>query len=658
MSEIIDFFQKLFDPTDFPARWNCGEWSNFHGWLYIGSNLAIWAAYYTIPVILLYFVLKKQAVPFKRVFLWFILFITFCGITHLIDAGIFWVPHYRLNALFLFLTAIVSWVAVFLLIQQLPGAFKLKSSDELQRIIEQQTRELSQANRNLRESEQRIKYLIDDHPDIIARIDSKENIKFINKAIIHHTGQKPEQLIGKPFTRLLANADQQALIRQELHKLYQSREVQYCELKVARKELNTDTVYAVTLIPLMYDGHEVRDVLSINRDITLQRQAENEMKRTIYELQQLSRRMSEKNRRLEDFAHIVSHNLRSPIGNMKALFNLYDHEDEAKKPFLVNKIRTVSEKLSATVDDLTEIVKIHGNNGINREQLYFEAVLSHLKESLSAQIMEHDVEIIHDFKECPFIIYPKVYLESVILNLLTNAIKYRSPRRKPVIHLKSANSNGSVLLQCSDNGLGLDLDKYGDKLFRMNSTFHENQDARGVGLFITRNQVESMGGSIRVESEVDVGTTFTITFNEKENMFNIIDKLWVIDDDDIFKYTLQREIAAVNLIRKVSTFPNGKMALDQLKELLERNQFDELPNVIFLDIEMPVMDGWKFLESFSRLSSRIPIPVFVISSTVQEHEIERIRQYEGVQYYPKPIDKNRVIDICDQINTKKHLVEA
>jgi signal transduction histidine kinase len=109
-------------------------------------------------------------------------------------------------------------------------------------------------------------------------------------------------------------------------------------------------------------------------------------------------------------------------------------------------------------------------------------------------------------------VYSKGYLESILQNLLSNALKYRSPKRTPEITVRTGVENGSIVLRVSDNGLGIDMVKFGEELFGLHKTFHEHQDARGVGLFLVKTQIEAMGGTVEAESEIDKGTTFTIRF--------------------------------------------------------------------------------------------------------------------------------------------------
>lgn len=131
----MDFFRKLFDTSDFPARWTCGNWTSGHGWLHILSDLGVWSAYFAIPLVLAYFVMRKSDLPFRKVFLLFVAFILFCGLTHLMDAVIFWWPAYRVSGLLKLSTAVVSWVTVFALVRAAPAALAMRSPEALEREI-------------------------------------------------------------------------------------------------------------------------------------------------------------------------------------------------------------------------------------------------------------------------------------------------------------------------------------------------------------------------------------------------------------------------------------------------------------------------------------------------------------------------------------------
>src|SRR5437879_8402500 len=131
-NQLADFFYKIFNTTDWPARWHCGQWTDFHGWLYIFSDVFIWAAYFAIPVLLFSIVKKRKDIPFSRIFWLFIAFIMLCGTTHLVDAIIFWWPAYRLSALIRFATAIVSVFTVYALYKTIPLIYNLRTHEKLQ----------------------------------------------------------------------------------------------------------------------------------------------------------------------------------------------------------------------------------------------------------------------------------------------------------------------------------------------------------------------------------------------------------------------------------------------------------------------------------------------------------------------------------------------
>lgn len=221
--------------------------------------------------------------------------------------------------------------------------------------------------------------------------------------------------------------------------------------------------------------------------------------------------VNEQNKRLINFAHIVSHNLRSHAGNFSLLLDLYKYEKEdIEKEELIRLLNLASSKLSETIDSLNEIIFIQTNINEQRKEINLKEAIQESVKSVGAEIQQNEADIQIDVPEDLNIRYVSSYLESILLNFLTNALKYRHPNRKPKLSFKAIPEGKHIILYISDNGLGIDLDKYRDKLFGMYKTFHEHKDAKGIGLFITKNQVESMGGKIEVESKVNEGTTFKV----------------------------------------------------------------------------------------------------------------------------------------------------
>ena len=223
--------------------------------------------------------------------------------------------------------------------------------------------------------------------------------------------------------------------------------------------------------------------------------------------------LSVQNNQLNDFSSIISHNLRAPAANITMLIETYDENggvEEAKTVF--EMLKKVSQNLNETLNHLIDIMSLKATKKIEIDTVKFETVLNKTIENLQGEILNKDAVIKTDFSEAPIVNYPIIYLESIFHNLISNALKYAAPDRKPVLNISSQMIEGQIYLNVQDNGLGIDLNKYGSKLFGMNKVFHEHPDAKGIGLFMTKMQVERFGGKIVVKSEVNVGTTFTILF--------------------------------------------------------------------------------------------------------------------------------------------------
>ncbi len=263
------------------------------------------------------------------------------------------------------------------------------------------------------------------------------------------------------------------------------------------------------------DG-ELKGFLGIATDISEIKDKKERLNEANRNLENLANKLTRQNRQLANFAHITSHNLRSPVSNLLTLLNMYKAmEGNAERNSLFLKFESVIHHLSDTLTDLMEALRIQEDVDKEREWLHFEQVLQKTTTMLEGQILSTTATINADFSEAPRVYYNKGYLESIFLNLLSNALKYRSPDRKPEITIKTIEVNQSVQLSVKDNGLGINMQRHGKKLFGLHKTFHRHEEAKGVGLYLTKTQIETMGGSIKANSEVDKGTEFVVDFNKK-----------------------------------------------------------------------------------------------------------------------------------------------
>ncbi|TLP73212.1 PAS domain-containing sensor histidine kinase [Maribacter sp. ACAM166] len=221
------------------------------------------------------------------------------------------------------------------------------------------------------------------------------------------------------------------------------------------------------------------------------------------------------NESLMNFAHIVSHNLRSHSTNMTMLSKfLTVEEDENERKNINGMITNAAESLAETIAHLNDVVQVKTGTLENLKRISVLNTLRQIQKSIEGLLDEQNAILKIDVPKSHFVSAVPAYLESIFLNILTNALKYSAKDRTPVIEIKSKVKKENILITFSDNGQGIDLKRHGDKIFGMYKTFHQHKDAKGIGLFITKNQIEAMSGNIRIESIVNQGTTIFIELKQ------------------------------------------------------------------------------------------------------------------------------------------------
>lgn len=224
--------------------------------------------------------------------------------------------------------------------------------------------------------------------------------------------------------------------------------------------------------------------------------------------------ITEQNKRLLNFSHIVSHNLRSHTSNIESIITLIESaESDDERKEMMQLLKSVSNSLDETMNHLNEVVNINTNINLVAKPLNLNNYINRTRDILSSQIQLNEASFIINVPDDALINYNSAYLESILHNLISNAIRYRHHQRKPIITIKLHKENEKYVIEVSDNGIGIDLKRHADKIFGMYKTFHNNSDARGIGLFITKNQIDAMGGAISIESKLNEGTTFKIHVN-------------------------------------------------------------------------------------------------------------------------------------------------
>jgi signal transduction histidine kinase len=212
---------------------------------------------------------------------------------------------------------------------------------------------------------------------------------------------------------------------------------------------------------------------------------------------------------------MTAHNLRAPVARLLGLTQLLDMDPNVDKHEWINILSLVKEEgksLDAVINDLNAILEIRKAKDHISENVDLQEITAQVKRILRDSLEKNNVSINIDFSELEVLRTNPTYIESILYNLVSNAIKYRDMERTPIIAIKSYQQGQHKVIEISDNGIGINLEKYGDDLFGMYKRFHTHVDGKGLGLFLVKSQVEILGGKIEVNSKIGIGTNFKLFF--------------------------------------------------------------------------------------------------------------------------------------------------
>ncbi len=221
------------------------------------------------------------------------------------------------------------------------------------------------------------------------------------------------------------------------------------------------------------------------------------------------------NTSLEQFAFIAAHNLRAPLARILGLANLISiSNDEKDREHALTNIVASTHDLDGVVRDLTTILDIKKHHG-KFAAVSLPQCLERIMKTLEKTIQESQAEITVDIAATPVIYGITAYVESVFYNLISNGLKYRKLFAPAQIYVKSVRDGNAIVITVADRGLGIDLSKYQTSIFNLYKRFHSHVEGKGLGLFLVRAQMHAMGGEVKVQSDIDQGTTFTLYFNNQ-----------------------------------------------------------------------------------------------------------------------------------------------
>ena len=318
-----------------------------------------------------------------------------------------------------------------------------------------------------------------------------------------------EQNLNSHLIVQKVHPDDKKLYKRQIKKILETKKGSTFETRITRnKDGKEEVLHILGRVECEEENGKLHKIKGTLVDVTEKRQA-------LINLQHSHQMVVEQNERLLNFSYIVSHNLRSHSSNIQGLVtHLKEVDSEEEMREMLQLIEDVAISLNETLKDLNEVVHIHKNsNGIISDLTLYDFINRVIK-ILHREIKINDIDLRINVPQDKKVWFNSAYLQSVLLNIMSNAVKYRDPDKKSEIKITFSEDEKFKILEISDNGIGIDLETNKSNLFGMYKTFTDFKNSRGIGLFVTNNQMQAMGGKIEVSSEINIGSTFTLYFKK------------------------------------------------------------------------------------------------------------------------------------------------
>ncbi len=529
---MLEFLKKILE-RDFIPLGYCYFWKPEILWSHAIADSLIALAYFSIPVSLYNIFRLRRDFVYGRLMLLFGFFIFGCGATHFVSVITIWNPVYRIDAVLKVITAIASIVTAVILIKKTPQILHIPSAYDWRRL----NSELKNSNEKLKESneellktdevlrkinselEERVKYrteeleasilqfkfMTDSISQLVFTVNEKGEFDYFNLNWYEYSGLDSKQSFQRGVFEITHPEDLEEL--SSFWKLALTEGTVFrCSGRLKDKASEEYRWHLIEANPLKDSFGKVVKWFGTCTDVNDEKLYRKELERTNKELKRI-------NTDLDNFVYTASHDLKAPISNLEGLVNSLSqelHSNSYPQEFnlYLNMMENSILRFKTTISELSDISKI-------QKDIDEEVHLVDIRELLDEILLVHHDTIINSRAQISIdlktkqISFSRKNLRSLFTNLITNAIKYRSPLRRPEIAITSEINNEILTLSVSDNGLGIEP-KQIDKVFGMFKRVHTHVDGTGVGLYIVKRIVENAGGKITLNSIVNVGTTFSI----------------------------------------------------------------------------------------------------------------------------------------------------
>ncbi|MCB0481600.1 MAG: PAS domain S-box protein [Flavobacteriales bacterium] len=328
-----------------------------------------------------------------------------------------------------------------------------------------------------------------------------DRLTYANPAIAEITGYSIPELTEIHFLEFLHPSIRKEAANFPL-KLLKRRSRRFRNEQIVVRKDKTERYAEITTSIINFEGNPA--LLGVVFDIS-------DRKRSEIERNELIDRLTTQNKNLEDFSYIISHKLRSPVASILGLIELMDpSEFSSQNEEMMGHLLSSTQNLDEVIQDLAKTMSIKKISFDQMEKVETNQALRSVKQALADRIEKSKAMVVVDIPEGQSFVTNRSFLKNILYNLLSNAIKFRNPDRNLVIKVQSSIIGNHVEITVKDNGMGIDMEVNRDRVFKLYERFHPEINGRGIGLHLVKTQVETLGGSLSVESEIDKGSTFKI----------------------------------------------------------------------------------------------------------------------------------------------------
>jgi PAS domain S-box-containing protein len=672
--------RSLFDTTGFPARWYCGQvWQAepFWGWLHILSDLGTFGAYTAIPLVLLFFILRKrQDIVFPQLFVLFGAFIFACGATHLVEALIFWYPIYRFSGVLKLATAIVSWATVFALIRIAPRALKLKGPGDLEEEVSRRTQQYEDLAesfrqeaflrerfaRSLVENEERMRMVL--HVAEIGCWDwdlGTGAVRFdLNQVHLTGLGAETGVVQAEDFVARI-HPDDRAMVRAAVQESVQNDIAYASEFRFIRPDGRT--VWLSGRGGTVTDDSGRRRIAGVNIDITARKSTE-------LELMEARRQAEGANRAKTQFVANMSHEIRTPLTAILGCADLLvrDSTDDDSRE-MAEMIRNQGQLLLGILNDVLDVSKMEaGKLDIKKIDVPLAQLLADVRSLMEPSASEKGLSFKARFISPvpPTICTDPLRMRQILLNLVSNAVKFtqRGEVRMECGYDRDLDGrDGTLFVRVIDTGLGIPSNRV-ESIFepftQVDGKAETTVSGTGLGLTICRRLAQMLGGEIGVTTEVGAGSEFELRLWLKspvEPEILSLDaaatdaapdvdatgeaslagaRVLIAEDTRSIQVLLRRMLQ--DRVAKIEVVGDGEAVLAEYDRAVRS---DEPYDLVLMDMQMPLLDGY---EATRRLrEAGVETPVIALTASAMSGDRENCQRAGCNSYLTKPVDRRELL---------------